>query len=107
MGKQGEHEMLHQLIFTKLVGEIDYGAGAQGFGEFNAAGYNVSGVWAFNDHDGDWIYQGGPDSSAVKKEPYFNQWADLDSSPQQWQPPVMVDPASVDPWLFNVGGGIY
>jgi hypothetical protein len=31
--------MLHQLIFTKLVGEIDYGAGAQGFGEFNAAGF--------------------------------------------------------------------
>ena len=37
--QQGEHEMLHQLIFTKLVGEIDYGAGAQGFGEFNAAGF--------------------------------------------------------------------
>ena len=30
--------MLHQLVFTKLLGEIDYGAGAGGLGDFNAAG---------------------------------------------------------------------
>ena len=29
--------MIHQLIFTKLLGELDYGAGT-GIGDFNAAG---------------------------------------------------------------------
>ena len=29
--------MIHQLIFTKLLGELDYGAGT-GMGDFNAAG---------------------------------------------------------------------
>lgn len=28
--------MIHQLIFSKLLGEVDYGAG--GIGDFNAAG---------------------------------------------------------------------
>jgi hypothetical protein len=28
--------------------------------------------------------QGGPDSDAVKKDPYFNQWGDLDDSPIVW-----------------------
>ena len=30
-------KMIHQLIFTKLLGELDYGAGT-GIGDFNAAG---------------------------------------------------------------------
>jgi hypothetical protein len=29
--------MIHQLVFTKLLGELDYGAGT-GIGDFNAAG---------------------------------------------------------------------
>ena len=28
--------------------------------------------------------QGGPDSSAVKNMPYYNQWEDLDDSPIGW-----------------------
>ena len=27
--------------------------------------------------------------------------------PRVWRPPVATDPGSVDPWLQNVGGGIY
>ena len=33
--------MIHQLIFTKLLGELDYGAGT-GIGDFNAAGCAAS-----------------------------------------------------------------
>ena len=31
-----------------------------------------------------WRQQGGPDSSGVKNDPYFNQWEDLDDSPIGW-----------------------
>ena len=34
-------KMIHQLIFTKLLGELDYGAGT-GIGDFNAAGCAAS-----------------------------------------------------------------
>jgi hypothetical protein len=47
--------------------------------------YNDTGIWNWNVHDGDWIYQGGPDSTTVKNSPYFNQWSDLDDSPVSWE----------------------
>merc|ERR1712071_457117 len=68
MGPQSE-TMLHQLVFQSLLGEIDYGA----MGDFTPAGYNQAGVWGWNVHDGDWIYQGGPDSTEVKNMPYYNR----------------------------------
>ena len=46
--------------------------------------YNDQGIWNWNVHDGDWIYQGGPDSTTVKNAPYFNEWSDLDDSPVGW-----------------------
>ena len=95
--------MLHQLVFQSLLGEIDYGA----MGDFTPAGYNQAGLWGWNVHDGDWIYQGGPDSTEVKNMPYYNQWEDLDDSPIGWHITEAVDPCSTDPWLSAVGGGIY
>lgn len=32
----------------------------------------------------DAMLQGGPDSSSVKSDPYFNQWEDLDDSSIGW-----------------------
>ncbi len=47
--------------------------------------YNNEGIWNWTGHDGDWIYQGGPNSSAVKNNVTFNQWGPegdaLDDSP--------------------------
>jgi len=31
-----------------------------------------------------WDAQGGPDSTEVKNDPYYNQWEDLDDSPIGW-----------------------
>ena len=31
-----------------------------------------------------WDAQGGPDSTGVKNDPYYNQWEDLDDSPIGW-----------------------
>ena len=28
--------------------------------------------------------QGGPDSTSVKNDPFYNQWEDLDDSPITW-----------------------
>jgi len=46
--------------------------------------YNDEGIWNWNQHGSDWIYQGGPDSSATKNMPYYNQWEDFDDSPVSW-----------------------
>lgn len=46
--------------------------------------YNAVGKWNWNTHGSDWIYQGGPDSTDVKGDPYFNQWEDFDDSPVTW-----------------------
>jgi len=53
------------------------------------------------------MLKGGPDSTAVKNQPYFNQWEDLDDSPVSWHITEAVDPCSTDDWLSKVGGGIY
>lgn len=42
--------------------------------------------------------------NALIDEPYLSEGAD---GPAPWKPTVTVDPMSVDPWLHNVGGGIY
>ena len=80
--------------------------------------YNDEGVWAWNPHGTDWIYQGGPDPMMqvdngkgemipAKKSYNFNQWDELDSNTHTWATPVSVDPLSTDDWLWKVGGGIY
>ena len=51
--------------------------------------------------------QGGPDSTDVKNDPFYNQWEDLDDSPIGWHITEPVDPCSTEPWLSAVGGGIY
>ena len=37
----------------------------------------------------------------------FPPLAEYNEGPHVWKVPVETDPGSVDPWLFNVGGGIY
>jgi len=37
-------------------------------------------LWTWNTHGTDWIYQGGPDSTAVKNDPTYNEWGTLGSS---------------------------
>mmetsp|Transcript_78872 Transcript_78872/g.115503 ORF Transcript_78872/g.115503 Transcript_78872/m.115503 type:complete len:102 (-) Transcript_78872:297-602(-) len=69
--------------------------------------YNDEGIWAWNQHGSDWIYQGGPDSSDVKHDPQYNQWEDFDDSPSSWTITEPVDPMKVSPWLSAVGGGVY
>jgi hypothetical protein len=96
--------------------------------------YNQVGQWNWNTHGSDWIYQGGPDSSAVKNSPYFNQWEDMDDSPVSWhvtearrvnakcalhcvlwpfdviltgRPLQPVPPLQFDSWLTSVGGNLY
>merc|ERR1712216_679206 len=95
--------MIHQLIFSKLLGEIDYGA----MGDFSPAGFNQADIWSWNAHSPDWIYEGGPDSDGVKHDVYFNQWEDLDDSPIGWHITEPVDPCETDGWLSTIGGGIY
>ena len=96
--------MLTQLIFTRLVGEIDYGA----MGDFDAAGY-ATGARVWNTHDGDWIYQGGPVGAPLKgPEAYtYNQWGNLNTDPVDWHISGEVDPCGVDKWMYDIGGGIY
>ena len=51
--------------------------------------------------------QGGPDSSGVKTDVFYNQWEDLDDSPIGWHITEAVDPCGVDPWMSAVGNNIY
>mmetsp|Transcript_36843 Transcript_36843/g.74454 ORF Transcript_36843/g.74454 Transcript_36843/m.74454 type:complete len:83 (+) Transcript_36843:11-259(+) len=75
---------------------------------FLDSGYNdPANLWVWNVHGTDWIYQGGPDSTAVKNDVTFNQWQDLDDSYTPWTITEPVDMNSVDPWLSEVGRGIY
>jgi hypothetical protein len=46
--------------------------------------YNDSGIWNWNTHDGDWIYPGGDDYTAVKHNMMYNSLNDLDDSPVGW-----------------------
>ena len=41
--------------------------------------YNDEGIWNWNQHGSDWIYQGGPDSSATKNMPWEFRGAGHDS----------------------------
>ncbi|EKX47209.1 hypothetical protein GUITHDRAFT_152189 [Guillardia theta CCMP2712] len=50
--------ILHGAVFSKLL---------QGLNGFDGD------TWVWSGHDGDWIYQGGPDTSAERHEVYFNQ----------------------------------
>mmetsp|Transcript_35688 Transcript_35688/g.71570 ORF Transcript_35688/g.71570 Transcript_35688/m.71570 type:complete len:83 (+) Transcript_35688:55-303(+) len=75
---------------------------------FLDSGYNdPANLWVWNVHGTDWIYPGGPDSTDVKNDVTFNQWQDLDDSYTPWTITEPVDMNSVDPWLSEVGRGIY
>jgi len=43
------------------------------------------------------LYQGGPDSTEVKHDPYFNQWQDFDDSPVSFHITEPVNPLEVHP----------
>ena len=43
------------------------------------------------------LYQGGPDSTEVKHDPYFNQWQDFDDSPVSFHITEPVNPLEVQP----------
>ena len=51
---------------------------------FHTHSYNDSGIWNWNTHDGDWIYPGGDDYTAVKHNMMYNSINDLDDSPVGW-----------------------
>ena len=51
---------------------------------FHTNSYNDQGIWNWNTHDGDWIYPGGDDYTAVKHNMMYNSLNDLDDSPVGW-----------------------
>ncbi len=107
----------------------NYGAqgGAPPAPSFDAAGYNTSfyawksggdggGYWNGHRNRGycnSYLANGGSslnDTSCQTHDVYYNEWHDLealDASPISWSTTEPVDPTSVDPWLSNVGGGMY
>ena len=76
-----------------------------------------SGVWKWNTHDKDWIFQDGPAytregspwATAIK-DPYYNQWATLDTEPAVWRKldeataTTLQTPMQTEPWQLKVNG---
>ena len=81
------------------VCSADFACSASFLGDGLHHSYNNENIWTWNGHGGDWIYQGGPDSSAVLHAPYFNQWGPegdaLDDSPVSYH----ITEVCAMPWL--------
>eukprot|EP00293_Proteomonas_sulcata_P000930 CAMPEP_0184327854 /NCGR_PEP_ID=MMETSP1049-20130417/143313_1 /TAXON_ID=77928 /ORGANISM="Proteomonas sulcata, Strain CCMP704" /LENGTH=87 /DNA_ID=CAMNT_0026650131 /DNA_START=516 /DNA_END=779 /DNA_ORIENTATION=+ len=45
--------------------------------------------------------------NALEGYPPLAEGSAAEGGPHAWPAPVMVDPNTVDPWLANIGGGIY
>merc|ERR1719231_1843172 len=78
--------------------------------DFDSAGYATNGYTLSNwtPHGSDRIYQGGPTYTAADlHDTTFNEWSTLDDSSNNGWAHAVIDPLSVDPWIGNVGKGIY
>lgn len=102
--KMAEHEALKAA--QKLADEQAAAAAHEANYRLNAFGTDVP-PREWNQHDSDWIYQGGPETDATKHDVYYNQWGTLDASPVDWHITEEVDPSTADPWLTKVGRDIY